>query len=101
VDRDELRRVIVSEALPDVVFADESPVRADAVVLKRRESAWAVYLTTERAGVIGSTLREFSSEPDALAYALVKLRQSARAARSTEALRTRSAPGGSPEDQRG
>ncbi|HIZ37144.1 MAG TPA: hypothetical protein H9815_15325, partial [Candidatus Ruania gallistercoris] len=65
--------------LIDAVFLDETSIKEDVVVLERLESDWAVYLTIDRAMIVKTTFRRFATEPEALEYMLVKLRQSAHA----------------------
>lgn len=89
MNRAELKQIAADEGLGPVAFLDEERVRADAVVLEPTAEGWSVYITTERAGAVASTVREFGSEADALDHVLVKLRQGARARQSMSDLRSR------------
>lgn len=81
MNRNELKAIIDDEGLIDAVFLDERSLREDSVVLERRESDWAVYLTSDRAGTVQTTFRTFATEEEALDHMLVKLRQSAHVRR--------------------
>ena len=81
MNRRDLKVIIEDEGLIDAVFLDETSIKEDVVVLERLESDWAVYLTIDRAMIVKTTFRTFATEPEALEYMLVKLRQSARARR--------------------
>lgn len=81
MNRSELKTVIDDEGLVDACFLDEGSLREDSVVLERRESDWAVYLSGERAGTVQTTFRTFAAEEEALDHMLVKLRQHARVRR--------------------
>lgn len=81
MNRNELKAIIDEEGLVDAVFLDEQSLRADSVVLERREADWAVYLTGERAGVIETTFRTFATEEEAQDHMVVKLRQTAHTRR--------------------
>lgn len=83
---DELRRVVEEERLDSPVIYGEGGLHDDAVVLDREDDQWLVYLVNERASMIGSTLKKFGSESDALEHVLKKLRQVARARRSLAAI---------------
>ncbi len=90
MDRAELKRIATQDGLVGALFLDEGPLREHSVVFHPREADWAVYLTDERASVLGTTLRVFADEPDALEYMLHKLRQGAQAELAMERLRRRS-----------
>lgn len=78
MNRAQLKAVITEEGLIDALFLDEQPLREDSVVLERRESDWAVYLTIDRGMIVDTTFRTFTTEEQALNYMLVKLRQTAQ-----------------------
>lgn len=87
MDAADLMEIVRAEALDVPVLDDRPRDRADAVVAARGETAWSVYLTDERAGVIESTLRTFDSESDALEHVLLKLRQGERARLAMNSMR--------------
>ncbi|MEY2849449.1 MAG: hypothetical protein RI885_2116 [Actinomycetota bacterium] len=77
---DELMEIVGAEHLGSPVLYGAR--RPDAVVLERDDATLKVYLTSERAWPVESTVRSFVSESEALEYVLLKLRQVERARRS-------------------
>lgn len=78
MNRTQLKTIIAEEGFIDAVFLDEQSLREDSVVLKRRESDWAAYLTIDRGLIVDTTFRAFTTEEQALDDMLVKLRQLAQ-----------------------
>lgn len=78
--RRELKTLIAQRRWEDdACFLGEGSVRPDSVVLASRAGGWEVYLVDERATVVESTRRHFSTEVDALAHMRLKLEQTERA----------------------
>lgn len=75
MDRIELARIIEAEALSNPALTTDERHRADAVVLEEGDGQWTVYLNSERGWPIGSTVRTFDNESEALDRVLLKLRQ--------------------------
>jgi hypothetical protein len=86
MDVSELMQTVSEEGLDTPVLYGKGALRQDAVVLERTDAGWSVYLVNERGGVVGSTLKTFTSESDALEHVLRKLRHVAKAHRSMAAL---------------
>lgn len=80
---DELLRVVDNERLDPPVLYDARQ-RPDAVVLERDHHTWTVYVTSERAWPVESTIRSFDGESSALEHVLLKLRQLEKARRSLQ-----------------
>ncbi|VXB41790.1 conserved hypothetical protein [Microbacterium sp. 8M] len=88
MDIDELKRIVREEDLEVPVLYGVGERQSEGVVLERDDTGWKVYVSDERGGVLGKTLRTFDNEPEALEYVLQKARQGTRYHR---ALRARSA----------
>jgi len=71
----ELMKIVHAEKLDaPILYGEGSPV-PDAVVLKQNDKGLQVYVSDERAAAIGSTLKTFDNESEALEHVLLKLRQ--------------------------
>jgi len=88
MDVDELMRIVRDEDLEAPVICGVGQPRSEGVVLERDGTGWKVFVSDERGGVLGTTLRTFDDESEALEYVLEKLRQGTRYHRGV------SAPGG-------
>lgn len=86
MDTAQLMEIVRDEGLDTPVIDGVGRLHDDAVVLERDGDAWKVYLVDERHAVIESTLRTYTNESDALERVLLKLRQVAKARRSSAAL---------------
>lgn len=85
MDVGQLQAIVRDEALDSPVLYGVGTVVTDAVVLARDDhGAWRVWVSDERGGAMGRTLRVFDTESDALEYVLQKLRQVMRSRRSIE-----------------
>lgn len=76
--RDGVNEFIRANGHTFAIFADERPVREDAVVFEPQDSRWAVYSTSERGSIKQATHRTFDSESDALAYFVERITKRAR-----------------------
>lgn len=82
---DELMHIVQADHLDAPVLYGVRRHRPDAVVLERDGAAWKVYLTSERAWPVESTVRTYANESEALEHVLRKLRQVEKARRSLAA----------------
>jgi len=87
MDTSELMRIVREEDLETPILYGAGGYRAEAVALERDDAEWKVFVANERGGVMGSTLKTFDNESDALEHVLDKVRQGTKYHRAMDARR--------------
>ncbi|MDZ8171382.1 hypothetical protein [Microbacterium xanthum] len=98
MNREDLLRIVEDEGLDTPIFDRSRDPEMDSVVIRQQDGAWSVFVSDERGYAFERTYREFASQPEALAYALAKLRQVQKSSRSHAAAGTAAQTRRAPED---
>lgn len=70
----EFKQIIKEENIQYFNWFDEHELRENELGIKLKNGVWLVYATSERAGIINSSVFEFNNEGDALEHFVMRLR---------------------------
>lgn len=74
MNRQQAEQIIAEESLQGYRFFENRPYRPDEVVIEEKDGIWSVYVISERAAKMPDTVDEYSSESEALADFIDRLR---------------------------